>query len=177
MKVPAETLLAAAGRSMIARRLMWRQIATAFVVALLFLSAAPRAFANQLVLNSTGGTATLGTDFILSASTVANPAGTLSIDCPITSIASGTYAITYDCSGGNFSYQSTDGTTAVAAPFGTAALTLTARAAAGAATFITTTASPAISAERRPSMALPERLRARPTRRLVHSVRGSVPER
>jgi len=54
VKVPAETLLAAAGRSMIARRLMWRQIATAFVVALLFLSAAPRASANRLVLNSTG---------------------------------------------------------------------------------------------------------------------------
>ncbi len=69
---------------------------------------------------------TLGTDFVLEGSTVTNPSGTLSIDCPITSVASGTYAITYNCSGGSFSFQSTDGTTSVAAAFGTAALTLTA---------------------------------------------------
>ncbi len=50
----------------------------------------------------------------------------MSIDCPITSVATGTYAIKYSCSGGSFSFHSTDGTTSVAAPFGTAVLTLTA---------------------------------------------------
>src|SRR5579859_5235548 len=104
----------------------WRQFATAFAAALFVMFVAPSAFASQLVLNSTGGTATLGTDVKISSSTVSNPAGTLSIDCPITTISSGTYAIIYNCSAGSFTYQSTDGTTSVAAPFGTAALTLTA---------------------------------------------------
>ena len=124
MRVPAKTFPAAAGRSTITRS--WACQPIAFALAFLFVFAAPRAFANQLVLNSTGGTATLGTDVKISGSTVANPAGTLSIDCPITTISSGTYAIIYNCSAGNFTYQSTDGTTAVSAPFGTAALTLTA---------------------------------------------------
>jgi hypothetical protein len=126
VRVPAETFPAAAGRSTIARSWAWQPIAIAFALAFLFVFAAPRAFANQLILNSTGGTATLGTDVKINGSTVANPAGTLSIDCPITTISSGTYAIIYNCSAGSFTYQSTDGTTAVSAPFGTAALTLTA---------------------------------------------------
>jgi hypothetical protein len=104
----------------------WRRIAVALAAAFLAISAAPGAFASQLVLKSTGGTASLGTDFLLEGSAVASPAGTLSIDCPITSVASGTYAIKYYCSGGSFAFQSTDGTTSVAAPFSTAVLTLTA---------------------------------------------------
>jgi len=87
---------------------------------------APRAFASQMILNSTGGTMTIGTDFVLSGATVANPAGTLSIDCPITTIGNGTYLITYNCTGGSFSYQSSDGTTTVSASFGTAAAYLSA---------------------------------------------------
>jgi hypothetical protein len=38
------------------------------------MSAAPGAFASQLVLNSKGGTATLGSDFKLTGSTVTSPA-------------------------------------------------------------------------------------------------------
>ena len=68
----------------------------------------------------------ISTDIVISGATVTSPAGTISIDCPITSINSGTYAIKYNCSGGSFSYQSTDGTTTVSAPFGTAAAILTA---------------------------------------------------
>ena len=64
---------------------------------------------------------TIGTDFVVTGATVANPAGTISIDCPITSIGNGTYLVTYNCSGGSFSYNSNDGTTTVSASFGTAA--------------------------------------------------------
>ncbi len=64
---------------------------------------------------------TIGTDFVVTGATVANPAGTISIDCPITSIGNGTYLVTYNCSGGSFSYKSNDGTTTVSASFGTAA--------------------------------------------------------
>jgi Cep192 domain 4/NHL repeat/Abnormal spindle-like microcephaly-assoc'd, ASPM-SPD-2-Hydin len=104
----------------------WRRIAIAIAVALFVISAAAGAFASQLVVNSSGGTATLGSDFTLTGASVSSPAGTMSLDCPITSVASGTYAITYYCSGGSFTYQSSDGTTSVAAPFGSASLVLTA---------------------------------------------------
>ena len=90
------------------------------------LLAAPRAFASQIVLSSTGGSMSIGTDFVLTGANVANPAGTISIDCPITSIGNGTYLVTYNCSGGSFSYQSNDGTIAVSASFGTAAAYLSA---------------------------------------------------
>lgn len=68
----------------------------------------------------------IGTDVVISDAAVTSPAGTISIDCPITSINSGTYAIKYNCSSGSFSYQSTDGTTTISAPFDTAAAVLTA---------------------------------------------------
>ncbi len=84
------------------------------------------AFANQLVLASSGGTATLGSDFKLTGAMVTNPAGTLSLDCPITSVEYGTYAIRYNCTGGSFNFQSNDATTTVSASFGTAVLVLTA---------------------------------------------------
>jgi hypothetical protein len=63
-------------------------------VALVAITTATGAFASQLVLNSTGGTMTIGTDFVLSGATVANPAGTIAIDCPITTIGNGTYLVT-----------------------------------------------------------------------------------
>jgi len=90
------------------------------IVALFLICLAPGAFASQLVLNSAGGTASLGSAFVLTGSAVANPPGTLSIDCPITSLAGSTYS----CAGGSFSFHSNDGKTTVAAPFGTAALRL-----------------------------------------------------
>jgi hypothetical protein len=95
-------------------------------VALLVISAASAAFASHLVLNSTGGAMSIGADFVLTGGGVANPAGTISIECPITSVQNGTYVITYNCSGGSFSYQSNDGKTTVAASFGTAAAHLSA---------------------------------------------------
>ena len=106
--------------------LRWRWTAIALAVALLVISAASGVFASQLVLNSTGGTASLGSDFTLTGAAVSNPAGTLSLDCPITSTASGTYAVHYYCSGGSFSFQSSDATISVAAPFSAGTLTLTA---------------------------------------------------
>jgi hypothetical protein len=84
------------------------------------------AFASQLVLNSTGGSMSIGASFVVTGATVTSPAGTISINCPITSVLTGTYLITYNCSGGNFSYQSSDGTTSVSARFGTAAAYLSA---------------------------------------------------
>jgi len=122
----AESVPALLAQPVVIRRLRWRRIATALAVALLVISATRGAFASQLVLNSTGGTMALSTDFVLSGATVANPAGTISIDCPITSVGYGTYLVTYNCSGGSFSYQSNDGTTTVSASFSTAAAYLSA---------------------------------------------------
>ena len=98
---------------------------TVVAVIALALAAAPSVFARQLVLNSTGGTMTLGTDFVLTNSAVTAPAGTLSLDCPITSVG-GSPVLVYSCTGGSFAYQSTDGSTTVAATFTTAALYLSA---------------------------------------------------
>ena len=94
-------------------------------VALPLLFASP-AFAGNLVVNASGGTVTLGSHFTLTGASVANPAGAASFDCPITSIQTGTYQITYNCSGGNYTYQSNDGTTTVAASFTTASVIETA---------------------------------------------------
>jgi len=90
---------------------------------------------------------TIGTDFVVSGATVANPAGTIAIDCPITTVGNGTYLVTYNCTGGSFTYQSNDGTTTVSASFGTAAGTCLRPAVDAAAASITTTRSPAISPE------------------------------
>lgn len=122
----AQMLPALLAQPVITLRLLRHRTAIALAVVLVVISTVPRAFASQLVLNSTGGTMTIGTDFVLSGVTVANPPGTVSIDCPITSIGNGTYLITYNCSGGSFSYQSNDGTTTVSASFGTAAAYLSA---------------------------------------------------
>jgi len=53
---------------------------------------------------------TLGTDFMLTGSTVSSPPGTLSIDYPITSVGGDT-TLVYTCTGGSFTFQTTDGTT------------------------------------------------------------------
>jgi sugar lactone lactonase YvrE len=100
-------------------------VAALAFAALMIMSAAPDAFASQLVLNSTGGAVTLGSDFKMTGSAVANPAGTLSLDCPITSVGGGT-ALDYKCTGGSFTFDSTDGSTTVAGTFGVANLYLSA---------------------------------------------------
>lgn len=114
-------------RPAITPTMQWLRIAVALAAAtfVIVISAPQAALASQLVLNSTGGTATLGSDFIVTGSNVANPAGTLSLDCPITSVGGGT-TITYKCTGGSFTFQSSDGTTNVAGSFGAAALYLSA---------------------------------------------------
>ncbi len=122
----AEAVATALARPVSTLGLPSRRIVIALAAALVVVSAAPGVFASQLVLNSTGGTMTIGTDFVVSGATVANPAGTISIDCPITSVGNGTYLVTYNCSGGSFSYQSNDGTTTVSSSFGTAAAYLSA---------------------------------------------------
>ncbi len=97
-------------------------LAAAFVV----ISAAQASYASQLILNSSGGSMTIGTDFVVTGAIVGNPAGTISIDCPITTIGNGTYLVTYNCTGGSFGYNSNDGTTTVSASFGSAAAYLSA---------------------------------------------------
>ena len=149
--------------------------AIAFTIALALALVANRAFASQMLLNSTGGSMTIGTDFVVTGATVANPAGTISIDCPITSIGNGTYLVTYNCSGGSFSYNSNDGTTTVSASFGTAVPdTCPHRAVERAATSTTTTASPAISPEPKPLTASPPRFAAKPTSRWIRLPRRKI---
>jgi len=106
---------------------IFRKSLTTFVLTLpvILLLLANAAFASQLLFNSTGGTATLGNDFILTSASVPSPAGTLSLECPITSVGGGT-TITYACTGGSFSFQSTDGLTSVTGSFTTADLYLSA---------------------------------------------------
>jgi|GEM_PF-1336133 len=102
------------------------RIALSLAATLLILSAGSAAFAAQLILNSIGGAMSIGADFVLTGATVTKPAGTIDIDCPITSVGNGTYLITYNCSGGSFNYQSSDGTITLSASFGAAAVYLSA---------------------------------------------------
>jgi len=97
------------------------RFALAMMAVLLFL--ALPTFASQQVFNSSGGTATLGTDFVLSGATATNPAGTLAINCPITSVG-GSSPLIYSCTGGSFNFQSNDGLTTVTGSFTTAKLYL-----------------------------------------------------
>ena len=92
--------------------------AFAVLLALLLLLALP-AFAGNLVLNATGGTLAIGSDFTLTSATTTNPAGTLSFDCPITSIG-GTYTVDYACTGGSFTFTSNDGLITVSGAFNSA---------------------------------------------------------
>jgi hypothetical protein len=121
-----ESVPAALPQPVITPGSLWRRFAIALAIALVVISAASGAFASQLILSSSGGAMTIGTDFVLTGATVGNPPGTLAIDCPITSIGNGTYVVTYNCSGGSFSYQSTDGTTTVSASFSKGAAYLSA---------------------------------------------------
>src|SRR6266567_2115311 len=103
-----EAIRATVARPFITRRLPWRRIAVALAAVFVVICAALSAFASQLVLNSTGGTMTLGKDFVLKGSSVTSPPGTLSIDSPITSVG-GSIVVTYTCTGGSFTFKSTNG--------------------------------------------------------------------
>lgn len=74
------------------------------------------AFGSQQIMSGSGGTATLGSDFIVTGINVASPAGTLSFDCPITS-SGGAFPFVYHCSGGDFNFASNDGTTTITGSF------------------------------------------------------------
>jgi streptogramin lyase len=96
------------------------------LVVLLIVAANASAFAGNLVVNASGGTVSLGAAWTLTGATVSNPVGTASFNCPITNVQSGTYQITYTCSGGNYTFQSNDGMTSVSATFTTSTVIETA---------------------------------------------------
>jgi len=93
------------------------------VMMLLPLSAA---FGDQATYSERGGTFTLGSSIVVTAATVASPAGTLSLNCPITGTAFGTYLWQYFCSGGIITLQSSDGVTVLSGTFTSGKLYLTA---------------------------------------------------
>jgi len=101
--------------------ILFPQVATIFetsraagigMLAALLLFLAGPAQGGQQVLTSSGGTATIGSDVIVTGVSVSSPAGTISIDCPITSTG-GSSPFIYHCAGGSFSYTSNDGTTSI----------------------------------------------------------------
>jgi sugar lactone lactonase YvrE len=73
---------------------------------------ASNAYGDQGSLTNSGGSLSAGSSIII-GSTVSNPPGSLSVNCPITQTNSGEYAITYLCAGGSFSFLSNDGNTAL----------------------------------------------------------------
>ena len=75
----------------------------------LFMLSTQVAYADQGSFANAGGSTSVTSFGVTISSTVGTPAGPLSIDCPKTS--------TGLCSGGTFSYVSTDGTLAVSASF------------------------------------------------------------
>src|SRR5579862_6432599 len=97
------------------------RFALAMMAVLLFL--ALPALASEQVFNSSGGTATVGTSFEISGAAVTNPAGTMSLNCPITS-EGGSYPLIYSSTGGSYDFQSNDGLTTVTGSFTTAKLYL-----------------------------------------------------
>ena len=54
------------------------RLALSVAAVFLVICVATGAFASQLILNSTGGSMSIGTDVVISGATVANPAGTIS---------------------------------------------------------------------------------------------------
>jgi len=79
------------------------------VLVLAFLvGTAPVAYADQGSFSNSSGLTQIGSSVIIN-SNVTTPAGTLAINCPITTAGA--------CSGGTFSYLSNDGMTTVSASF------------------------------------------------------------
>jgi streptogramin lyase len=79
----------------------------------LIILAAAAASAQQFNYTDAGGTVTLGADLTIAGAAVVNPAGTLSVSCPVTSVPPGTYRAEWVCSGGAVTIQSNDGLTAL----------------------------------------------------------------
>jgi len=90
------------------KRLQLRNLLNSWIVSAAVLTVcASLGHADQGSFANSGGSGSGGAGIVIN-STVANPAGALSINCP-GSVTS--------CSGGNFTYSSTDGSTAIAASF------------------------------------------------------------
>src|SRR5258708_36058645 len=85
----------------------WRGIGATLALALFAILTTP-AYADQGSLTNSGGTTSVSSGVTIT-STVASPAGTLTINCPVTTTA--------NCAGGSFAYASNDGTTSVNATF------------------------------------------------------------
>lgn len=82
------------------------------------------ALADQLTSSDSGGTATLGSDFVITGATLGAPGGTLSLSCQATSMTPGyPYAAEWSCSGGSYSLVSSDGLTSVKGSFTSGLLT------------------------------------------------------
>jgi sugar lactone lactonase YvrE len=84
------------------------------------------AFADQATYTLSGGSFTLGSSIDVTSATVGTPAGTLSLNCPVTSTALGTYLWQYFCSGGTITMNSSDGLTVLNGTFTSGDLSLTA---------------------------------------------------
>lgn len=83
-----------------------------------------QAFAGNLVVNASGGTFTMGTTVgstvSLTGVTTTTPAGSISLSCTVSSIG-GTYPVVYACTGGSYTFTSSDGSTTVSGVFNTPA--------------------------------------------------------
>jgi sugar lactone lactonase YvrE len=97
---------------------------TLALCALLFLSFSS-AVADQATYTESGGSFSVGSSIDASTS-VASPAGSISLNCPVTGTAFGTYVWYYYCADGTITMQSNDGLTALNGTFTTGTLTLTA---------------------------------------------------
>ena len=69
--------------------------------------------AQQATFTNAGGSVSLGSDFVISGSSLASPSGTLSFDCPVTALPPGQYSAEWVCNGGSVSIISSDGLTSV----------------------------------------------------------------
>lgn len=86
-------------------------MATNLRVLTFMILAAAAASAQQWTFTDTGGTVTLGADLTMAGATVAGPAGTFSMSCPVTAVPPGTYRAEWLCTGGTIAIQSYDGLT------------------------------------------------------------------
>src|ERR1700683_1762880 len=93
----------------------------------IFLSFACIAVADQASYVSSGGSVTLTSTFTISGASLASPAGTLSLSCPVIALPPGEYSELWQCTaGGTITIQSNDGSTTVNANITSGTVTLTA---------------------------------------------------
>ena len=102
---------------------MWKALRLGILTAAVLAAAAPAwkpAGAAQTQFLDAGGSVSLdaGDNLVLTDASLSNPAGLLSLTCPLTSIPpTSPFALEWSCSGGSFTLQSTDGSTGVSGTF------------------------------------------------------------